>query len=349
MTADHDKDILIINGRRYSARTGKPLDGRRPSIDGLAHSRPKTHIAATLENRPAHKAEHKKHALEARHLHTRHKSGSSVHGTKQHIQNISAPAVQAQAAIAAHPSTANKVTSDRLQRARHISQSRQISKFGNFGSVPARSVAEPSASQIPIPETEPIFEQHRREHIEPPAPQLENRAMSTQAHHEAKIKKERFKRLVKKPRAFSMAAAALSVLLISGYMLYLNVPNMAFKVAASRSGIEAKIPDFKPNGFKFAGPINYSPGSIVISFKSTNGDERKYDVAQRKSDWDSESLLENYVSRQSEHYSAIENRGLTIYVWGGSNAAWVNKGIWYAIEGDSLLGTDQLLKIAASL
>lgn len=146
----------------------------------------------------------------------------------------------------------------------------------------------------------------------------------------------------------SVAAITISVLLIVGYVTYLNIPNVAMRVAASRAGFDASLPAYTPDGFGFKGPIAYNSGQVVVDF-SSHSDKRSYSVSQRESNWDSKSLLENAVKAESDNYLTFQDRGLTIYVYDGSKASWVNRGIWYTIEGDSKLNTDQLLKIAASL
>jgi hypothetical protein len=152
----------------------------------------------------------------------------------------------------------------------------------------------------------------------------------------------------RRPKAVTVFAAAAAFLLIAGYVTYLNIPNLAMRVAASRAGFDASLPAFTPSGFKFAGPVAYSEGLITVQFNS-NTDARSFKITERKSGWDSQSLLANFVERQSPRYLTFQERGLTIYVFNGSNASWVDGGVWYTIEGDSLLSSEQLLKIAASM
>jgi hypothetical protein len=55
------------------------------------------------------------------------------------------------------------------------------------------------------------------------------------------------------------------------------------------------------------------------------------------------------VNAQTDDPLIFQQKGLTIYMYDGSHATWVNQGVWYTIEGDSLLDTEQLLRIATSL
>jgi hypothetical protein len=72
-------------------------------------------------------------------------------------------------------------------------------------------------------------------------------------------------------------------------------------------------------------------------------------LSQTRTSWDSRSLLENYVSRKTDKYLTVRNRGLTIYLYNGNQASWVNRGVWYALEGNSRLNREQILKIIDSL
>jgi hypothetical protein len=363
----HDKDIIVINGRRYSAHTGKPLDGAAPSVDGLARPAQHRHIADTVRKHQPHTPEHptapQRQPMPAHAVHNRaHPADHALHA-RHHVSPAHHAPSPHRAAVIEHRQAAElrqgiHMTHQRQERARHIQRSGQISKF-SAAAVP--NVAR-SPAQVPLPASEPPvmdmapLPAHAAPHlrVEPAREQTAAAEPRTAAHTEAHAKpqvpqkRRRIRQALKKPKGISLAAAAMSVLVIAGYVLYLNVPNIALRVAASRSGVEASLPGYKPDGFRFSGPVSYSEGSVVLGYSSAT-DARGYRVTQRSSDWDSQSLLENYVRREGDQYVTFQEKGLTIYVFGGSNAAWVNGGIWYTIEGDSLLSTDQLLKIATSL
>ncbi len=121
------------------------------------------------------------------------------------------------------------------------------------------------------------------------------------------------------------------------------------KVAAHRAGFAAALPGYKPAGYSLSGPIAYSPGQVTINFGS-NTDSRRFSLKQQPTTWDSTALLENYVTKQTPNYLTYQDRGLTIYIFNGSSAAWVNGGMMYQLEGkNSQLDTDQLLKLATSV
>lgn len=151
-----------------------------------------------------------------------------------------------------------------------------------------------------------------------------------------------------RPRLASASAIVLSVVILAGYVAYLNYPSIALKVAANRAGIDAQLPRYRPPGYAFQGPVNYTSGQVTIRF-AANSDAGFVTLTQRQTDWDSASLRENLVSRKSSNYLTFQENGLTIYVYNGSNAAWVNQGTLYTIEGNNFLNSDQIIRMATSL
>ncbi len=149
-------------------------------------------------------------------------------------------------------------------------------------------------------------------------------------------------------RAMAVSSSVLAGVLLGGFFALQNVPNLSMRVAAARAGFNASMPGYNPSGFSFKGPINYSPGQVTVSF-SSNTDDRQYNVTQRASNWNSDALLSNFVAVDSNQYQTYLDRGRTLYIYDGSNATWVDNGIWYQIEGKSAMTTDQLVRIAASI
>lgn len=173
----------------------------------------------------------------------------------------------------------------------------------------------------------------------------ERLAEATPNHHEQHRTKRG--RLTRQPRLATILTSSLALLLLAGYLTYINLPNISMRVAATRAGISANYPNYKPDGYHFAGPITYQPGEVNITFKS-NTNERNFVIKQKASGWDSQAVLDNYVAKKTGTYLTYQERGLTIYSF-GNRAAWVNGGLLYTIEGNAPLSSDQLLKIATSM
>jgi hypothetical protein len=135
---------------------------------------------------------------------------------------------------------------------------------------------------------------------------------------------------------------------MAGYFAYNNVPNLAMKVASTRSGTPGALPDYSPSGFALGGPIKYSPGQIQISY-SSNTDDRSFTITETKSEWNSDALLDNHVAANSRAYQTFQDNNKTIYIYDEDVASWVDNGIWYELNGNKSLNTDQILRIANSL
>lgn len=149
------------------------------------------------------------------------------------------------------------------------------------------------------------------------------------------------------PKLATILTSSLAMLLLAGYLTYINLPNISMRVAATRAGIAANYPSYQPDGYHFAGPITYQPGQVNITFQS-NTNSNDFVIKQQASSWDSQAVLDNYVTKQSNNYLTYQERGLTIYSF-GDHAAWVNGGLLYTIDGNAPLSSDQLLNLATSM
>jgi hypothetical protein len=151
----------------------------------------------------------------------------------------------------------------------------------------------------------------------------------------------------KRQNLASVAAGVVAVIIMGGYIWLQNAPKLAIRTAAGKAGFEASLPNYLPNNYNLNKPIIASPGRIVLAFSSPgNGN---ISITQQKTDWDSKSLLDNYVSQQTDQYLVVNQQGLTIYLYNGNMASWVNRGVWYSVQGNNQLNRDQLLKIAYGL
>lgn len=151
-------------------------------------------------------------------------------------------------------------------------------------------------------------------------------------------------------RAFSFASSGVALLLIAGYFTYMNMPNLSVRVAAVQAGVQADYPGYRPSGYSLAGPVSFDEGRVAMNFGS-NGTDRAFTLTQTRSGWDSAAVYENYVAPRvddSGNYTTTTSGGLTIYSWSG-NAAWVNNGVLYTVDGDAPLTPDQIQRMATSL
>lgn len=321
-------NTVTLNGKVYDANSGKVVDG-------------------------VHKAPHaaKPHASN----HAR-PTARSVHHKAQHSGTLMRSAVKkpvlhqtahTTATVAAHdrPISLAAISAQRSQRAEKIHKSQLIKRFSD---VTIPSVVK-KTEVIPVKKAPPEGISH---HLTPPIIEPGKRvdlfaeALNQSTAHKAAPEKKntRTRRNVK---AFTLSTMVGSILLLTGFFAWQNSANIEFRMAASKAGVQAALPSYKPAGFSVKRPVEFAPGQITVHFRS-NSDERTFALIQRSSNWNSQALLENFVAPR-QNYQTVEDKGKTVYVYDNSNATWVDGGIWYQIEGNSSLNTDQLLRLASSM
>ncbi len=238
----------------------------------------------------------------------------------------------------------------REARADSVKKSSLIKKFST-NSNKSNSKSEKKAVSDPVSEVI-LTHNPTRQARQPKANQFDKALQNANSHKQSKIKKPSRRkhmasRLKISPSLLNLAIIVLIVGIIGSYIAVNNAPNISMRIAAARSGVNASLPGYQPAGFNIKGPISYQPGQISVIYKAKN-DERSYTVNQTKSQWDSESLLKNYVAVNQRPYQTFQEKGKTIYI-SNNNASWVDGGIWYEIKGSSALNSDQLIRIANSL
>lgn len=362
-------NTIEINGKLYDAKTGKPIDSphkasatplakKRPQLVDGFHSVPAQKRSITVQHTtPKQPSENKvsKTPQPTKRTHTTAPKAASKpkQSATLHRKAVRRPTIQSEATASAPKkvaSTAKKhADSARTERAMLVHKSTVISHFGQSTAV------TPSVHVETAPLTKHIVSTHHAEPmpVSPTGTQTKERLIQQaveKAVSGAHEKKPRTK--VKRSAAskFTRYASTFAVVtLLGGYVAYLNIPSISMKVAASRAGFAASLPSYTPGGYSLNGPIAYTPGQVTVDFHA-NTDDRSFSIKQQPTTWDSVALLENFVTKQGKSYLTYQDRGLTIYIYNGSSAAWVNGGKMYSLEGkNSQLDTDQLLKLATSM
>ncbi len=150
-------------------------------------------------------------------------------------------------------------------------------------------------------------------------------------------------------RIASVGATCLALLLLGGYLTYLNMPNLSIRVAAMQAGIDATLPNYQPKNYELHGPVAYSDGTVKLAYRASQDASKKYTVTQQASNWNSQAVLDNYVVEDSNgDYRINSIQGLTVYTY-DNKAVWVNGGILYTIDGNAPLSAQQLDRIASSM
>lgn len=352
------KNTIILNGRAIDAVTGQPI--ATPTSP---------HPSARLDLSTVHKATAREGVIsdfgaakpvKSSQQPSRQSTGShGVHRKPERSKTLLRKAIKKpQPAVttvkAPIPSQTPKTS---------VSRSPLINKFGKATSGPSlhtsKPAIEPSEPQIKTPATTQDCTEHRPQqypHLTPPAGLKDSKSLKEHLIKEGLQKADARKvpeptgvrkLFSKKPRTMHVVSMCLGLALLGGYLTYVNMPNLSVQVAAARSGVQASYPEYRPDGYHFAGPIAYSPGEVTLRFKS-NTNTQGYTVKQRASNWDSQAVLDNFVTKDSESYLTYSEQGLTIYTY-KDKAAWVNGGILYTIDGDAPLSSEQILRIAASM
>ncbi len=303
-------DFVTINGKRYDSHTGLPLDVDQSPVE------PKPVVAS-----------------------------STVHATPQKSQTLNRSVVKkaAPARPTARPAPQHK----------YVAKSPAISRFA---ADPAFKRQKPMGQDIapirhPLQDKAHAAKASKQILTAPskPAQVIKNEAIE-KALNLPKQKPQKTRKSLKTrfPRVFSVGFTSIAILLLGGYLTYLNMPTISIRVAAVQAGIDASYPAYRPDGYRLSGPIAYNDGEVSMRFVANAGPQN-FTITEEKSSWDSSAVLENHViPKAGDNYVPHTTGGLTVYMY-GNNAAWVNGGILYSIGGDAPLTNEQVLRIATSL
>jgi hypothetical protein len=324
------QQTVTINGIIYDAQTGLPLR-KAPEITPVA--KPRAHHSQNV-----HKVTQKSATL-----------------NRAFVKKVAQTQAQ-QASVQPSAQIIKKPTAAITPKA-PVQKSPGITRFA-----PHPTGAKPAVRHMDIgPKSHPIAAkahekiQHAPKPVTPathavkPSHVIKNEAiaeaMKSAPKHTEKAKQVKQPR--KHTRAFSMMSASLALIMLAGYFTYLNMPNLSVRVAAAQAGFDATYPGYHPDGYRI-NKVAYAEGQVGIQYVA-NGSDQGFTVKQEKSGWDSSALLANYVEPTSNGgYIPHSEQGITVYVF-NNNAAWVNDGIRYTIDGNAPLSSEQVLNIATSM
>ena len=348
------KATSIVNNRaksplfRNSSRQSSPKN-----IDGIVRPNAQNNYSSEATIRPisqATKKERQINSVEKKPLPAKTLMRTAVKKpsrTLSLITNITAPIndLEEPSQIKS-PIMIGSVDQKLARRATSIIKSDKISRFGatvKEGSeqipiLPSKTTKETPKEVIKKTELDNIFDHaiaNSTAHLNLPLTKKEQRAV-----HGKKPKK-----LGKITAYLSVTALALAFV---GYAIYSNIPNMMAKVASLRAGFSANVPSYKPVGYSLEA-VGYQPGMVSFNFKN-NTLSRSFSLTERASSWDSQTLVSSVVVPTDGHnYKKIMIGGQTLYLYGSDQAAWVSNNIWYQLQGNGSLSTNQLINLASTL
>ena len=306
------ENIVTINGQQYDAITGLPMAG--PVVT------------------PAKKIS----------------PAGSIHNSLQRSKTLVRRAAKKPSAVKGHRPKNPGRTMDIAPR------SNKIARFAPHPVASAPVLV--TTHDLPVashPMLSRIHKMHASQKQKPvPAPNKSSQQIKNEAIAEAlakppvKIPRKRF--FNRHPRALTIISISIVIAVLGGYITYVNMPGLSVRVAAAQAGIKATYPEYRPDGYSLNGPVTFSDGQVTINFIANTGTS-KFTIKQVKSSYDSPAVLDTVVRKKAgDTYITNQEQGLTIYTYSG-NAAWVNGGILYTIEGDAPLSGDQIRRIATSM
>ncbi|EDK72691.1 hypothetical protein TM7_0149 [candidate division TM7 genomosp. GTL1] len=329
------KTTIVINGRHYDGTTGLPVekDEQRHSVNDVMFSKPAAKFAHPQA--PPVAAEEPKPARS-------HAPATAIHSSLERSHTLVRSAVKRP--TPKHPAQHSRVHAN-------VAKSPHITKFARH--------PEPIKKKVAVsPRSDVVLHHRQPAHAQPTMPTKQVSSRAIKEHlinqqlataqpnlHEEPQPEERKSR----SRMASLATAGLALVLLGGYLTYLNMPVLSIRVAAAQAGIDATLPEYQPDGYRFNGPVSYSHGEIDMTY-SANAGPQSYSISQKASDWDSQAVLDNYVLKESNgEYSIHSTGGLTVYTF-GTKAAWVNNGILHSIDySNAPLSYSQIERIASSM
>lgn len=380
------KTTIELNGKLYDARSGRIIDDTvpaRPAVSPTpAQKRPVQHSGRVVDGfvRRPNVAAAQPAKVVAKPVQVTAPVETTVKKVKPAAQR--APVVHAKAklqksktlmrpavkkpkqiveatTVPAKHTQLKKQDPTRELRAASVPKSTLVSRF-NHSATPEATIVKRQAS-LPVSPAPPMTEQigskvaqlatSTEAQVKHSVDIIEESLRNATAHLEVfedKAKKGFLERFGFKHKGANIASLTVAGFLLVGFFAYQNILNVEMRVAATRAGLSAHMPGYNPAGFSAANGVKSEPGKVAVTFTS-NTDDKHYTLTQQASNWSSDSLLTNHVLASKQPYQTYQDEGKTIYITDNSNATWVNGGVWYKIDGNASLTSDQLLRIANSL
>lgn len=361
-----NKHFIVLNGKRYDAITGALLSDHTapaaqpaakkaplpsaPPVATHTQQHPKPRMPRDHHGAPKHVAHHKPH--QAKTL-MRKAVQKPTHGKGTPIKTnaLAVPATHAiQTKKAAH-----RVDHHRLKRAQAVHKSHHVARFSQahpkpiaasvqpipVAAAPAHKTVVAQAAPHQQPKIQPAVSPHARKE------QLLTKALESARSHEEPAPKLAKKRGTRGRRAVSSLAGLAAVLVIVGFVTYLNKSSVELQVASVKAGFQASQPGAIPAGYEQQAAQNDGK-SVRMSFVSPASNSG-FTLTQESSGWDSQTLFDSVVARGDNSYQTVQHNGQTIYIYDEDKAAWVSGGILYKITGAEKLQSDDIIALASSM
>ena len=343
-----NRQFIIINNRAYDAITGLPLDDMGLSDDTASQPSAVSPSARGIKTKSIHQSTTQSSTTLSRRYTPRpaHTTNTPAHqpestpANEESFAKINHFATKKPAPVTQHQQTPIQV--DRPAQAHPVIE-RAKGKQIDFSAPRNKRLKQ---QQMTMQNSQ--ITGSPAKNSPKPARELKNEAIQRALSQEIDSQKTTSTKTRKK--FFSgwskVVPAGLAIMLLGGYLTYLSMPNISIRMASVQSGINAKYPNYQPNGYSLSGPIALKDGEVSMKFAYADGNQ-SYTLTQQKSNWDS-SAVRQYVDSKNQNAIITQSNGLTIYTY-DNNAAWVNGGVLYTLVGDAPLSNNQIQRIATSM
>ena len=372
------KNIIEINGHQYDSQTGKLiskptnlashqsisdkkiLNNRQGTIDGIKNHTPKVitnkirtapEIQASEANNKARSAINSRQVVAPRQRSlTLNRSivkkplnnAKYIHAKSKVLNNSQKPMKNTE--------MIGKVPTDRLNRAIIHEKSPKIKRFNNH-----RGIKKIVSNEIKVhhnnnDSTSLMNSHHQSESFSFHLNSAKNNIKTEKYHTKSNLKKSSFKTKLKllapKNKIIGSLATVFALFILAGFIAYQRVPDVAIRVAASKAGFNATVPNNVAAGYSYKGPMKVDNESITINYM--NKQSRQYEVTQEPTSWTNDSLLSKYIKTTNQPYQTYYDSNMTVYIYENNNATWIKDGVWFVLKSDGSLTKEQLLSIASS-
>lgn len=334
------KQTVTINGKVYDMASGRLVATAQPIkkgriINDIAPNRQNILASKSVPTTPA---------------------AQRPRSVAAHVRPVTQKSDTLRRDILKRPARVTRPSANKVHK--HVQKSEHITKFSpaKTESAPPKN---PSIDTDLVAQTRALEKAHA-EHVAAVAKNhtpigsriikehLLNRAVEKTPTHKSKHHPAKPIHVSKRARFSSVVLTSLALVLLGGYLTYINIPNLSIRIAAANAGINASLPQYQPAGYRIHGPISYQEGEVDVSYKQS-GSDLGYKISQRPTDWDPIAALDNYVESDSkDNYQTHSVQGLTVYTY-DKKAVWVNAGILHVLDGNAPLSNQQVERIVASM
>ena len=369
------RDTIVINGKMYDATSGLPVHQPKvikPAqahpkpihVDGISHSKKvtshavKEHIpkkkpdvsrSATVNSNAVHNKTERSQTLMRQIL----KKPEVEKGSAQ--VSLSKPAKQPE-----HIIMRAKRNEAREARAAETQQHAKVHKFkSHHADTVVTRVENIAVKQAPSNAKQVAGQPVENLTSAPPLTLRTTRAKQQRNSFESVLRNapapapihigRKGKKSASQRKTRGMLAVFGILVILGGFFTFYSLPSIRMQIASRNVGFTAAIPRYQPTGFSLNKSIQYQPGRVILRYASNTDANSGFTVTQEKTALDSASMVNSYLGKTKDQAIEETSNGRTVYIYNGTNATWVDGGIWYNIQGNANLSSDQLLRIASSI